>query len=61
MFVYIEEPVLTFTQFVVNCGGLMGLWFGKSVKDLIVWFMEVKASNRINHIIVFFKSTYNHR
>ena len=49
MLAYIEEPVMTFTQFVVNCGGLMGLWFGKSAKDLIVWLIELKASNRINH------------
>ena len=48
MLAYIEEPVMTFTQFVVNCGGLMGLWFGKSAKDLIVWLIELKASNRIN-------------
>ena len=56
MLTYIEEPVMTFTQFVVNCGGLMGLWFGKSAKDLIVWFIELKASNRINHIIDIFKT-----
>ena len=56
MLTYIEEPVMTFTQFVVNCGGLMGLWFGKSAKDLIVWFIELKASNRINHIINSIKS-----
>ena len=55
MLTYIEEPVLTFTQFVVNCGGLMGLWFGKSAKDLIVWLTELKASTRINHIIEIFK------
>ena len=58
MLTYIEEPVMTFTQFVVNCGGLMGLWFGKSAKDLIVWFIELKASNRINHIIDIFKSLF---
>ena len=26
MFAYIDEPVLTFTQYLVYCGGLMGLW-----------------------------------
>ena len=34
MFAYIDEPVLTFTQYLVYCGGLMGLWFGQSLKDL---------------------------
>ena len=47
MLTYIEEPVLTFSQFVVNCGGLLGLWFGKSAKDLIIWILELKTSNRI--------------
>ena len=36
MFAYIDEPVLTFTAYLVYCGGLMGLWFGQSVHDLIV-------------------------
>ena len=33
MFAYIDEPVMTFTQYLVSCGGLMGLWFGQSLKD----------------------------
>ena len=35
MFAYIDEPVMTFTQYLVYCGGLMGLWFGQSLNDLI--------------------------
>ena len=35
MFAYIDEPVMTFTQYMVNCGGLMGLWFGMSLEDVI--------------------------
>ena len=34
MFAYIDEPVMTFTQYLVFCGGLMGLWFGQSLKDM---------------------------
>ena len=34
MFAYIDEPVMTFTQYLVNCGGLMGLWFGQSLKNM---------------------------
>ena len=30
MFAYTEEPVTTFSDYLVNCGGLMGLWFGTS-------------------------------
>ena len=51
MLTYIEEPVLTFSQFVVNCGGLLGLCFGKSAKDLIIWILELKTSNRITNTI----------
>ena len=35
MFRYTEEPVLTFTSYLVYCGGLMGLWFGASAHDII--------------------------
>ena len=34
MFAYIEEPVITLTDYLVHCGGLMGLWFGHSLRDL---------------------------
>ena len=35
MFVYSEGPVMSLSDYLVNFGGLMGLWFGISVKDLI--------------------------
>ena len=41
MFAYIDEPVLTFTQYLVYCGGLMSLWFGQSVKDLLTLFINI--------------------
>ena len=40
MFAYIDEPVMTFTQYLVYCGGLMGLWFGKSLKDLFLLLID---------------------
>ena len=40
MFRYFEEPVLTFTSYLVYCGGLMGLWFGASAHDIIVLILE---------------------
>ena len=27
MLSYIEESVLSFTDYLVNCGGLLGIWF----------------------------------
>ena len=35
MTAYIDEPVITFTEYLVYCGGLMGLWFGTSANDLV--------------------------
>ena len=40
MFAYLEEPVTTFSNYLVDCGGLMGLWFGTSAKDLITIIIE---------------------
>ena len=40
MFKYTEEPVLTFTEYLVYCGGLMGLWFGASAHDIIVLILN---------------------
>ena len=40
MFAYNEESVMSFTDFLVNCGGLIGLWFGTNANDLIIWLIE---------------------
>ena len=37
-FSYLEKPVLTFTGYLVYCGGLVGLWFGTSAQDVLVYF-----------------------
>ena len=34
MLSYIEESVLSFTDYLINCGGLLGLWFGTNANDL---------------------------
>ena len=46
MFAYTEQPVTTFSDYLVNRGGLLGLWFGISAKDLIniISFMFTQAS-----------------
>ena len=44
MFTYTDEPVLTFTQYLVFCGGLMGLWFGQSLKDLFTSMFDWKRT-----------------
>ena len=36
MFAYIQQPVITFTDYLVRCGGLIGLWFGASAQDLLL-------------------------
>ena len=35
-FAYIEAEVMSFTDYLVSCGGLMGLWYGISAQQLIV-------------------------
>jgi len=40
MFVYREEPLLSFTDYMSYIGGLFGLWFGTNGKDFIIWVME---------------------
>ena len=34
---YTEEPVITFINYLVYCGGLIGLWFGTSAKDILIF------------------------
>ena len=50
MFRYTEEPVLTFTSYLVYCGGLMGLWFGASAHDIIALILNSKVWNIILRI-----------
>ena len=45
MFAYIEEPVMTFTDYLVYCGGLIGLWFGTSAKDLLISLLNAVLNN----------------
>ena len=40
MFAYNEESVMSFTDYLCNCGGLFGLWFGTNAKDFIIWLIE---------------------
>ena len=40
MFAYNEESVMSFTDYLVDCGGLIGLWFGTNANDLIIWLIE---------------------
>src|SRR5690349_10644524 len=47
MFTYISQPILTFTSYLVYCGGLMGLWFGTSAKDIIVSLIHSNIFNTI--------------
>ena len=40
MLSYIEESVLSFTDYLVICGGLLGLWFGTNANDLFIKLIE---------------------
>ena len=40
MLIYREESVMSFTDYLCFCGGLMGLWFGTNAKDLIISLIE---------------------
>ena len=50
MFAYTEEPVTTFSDYLVNCGGLMGLWFGTSAKDIITFIIESKFFEKLTRL-----------
>ena len=45
MFEYKEVGVMSFTDYLSSFGGLIGLWFGLSAKDIIDWFIQTKPWN----------------
>ena len=47
MFAYTEEPVMSLSDYLVNCGGLMGLWFGTSAKDIINIIIESEIIKKV--------------
>ena len=51
MIAYIDEPVMTFSTFLVNCGGLMGLWFGQSLKDVFSLLIDKTFWRSVYHKI----------
>ena len=55
MIAYIDEPVMTFTDYLVFCGGLMGLWFGLSVNNLIIIVINAKIKQYLHFISIFIK------
>ena len=56
MFVYKEVPVLSFIEYMVYLGGLVGLWFGTSAKDLvIILFDEIFWLNLWHKILIIYK------
>ena len=40
MLSYIDEPVMSFTDYLIQCGGLLGLWFGTNAKDFVLSVYE---------------------
>ena len=42
MFAYNEAPVMSFTDYLVDCGGLIGLYLGTNAKDFMIWLIETQ-------------------
>ena len=61
MFEYKEVGVMSFTDYLSSIGGLIGLWFGLSAKDIIDWFIQTKPWNvfviKLGHL--WQKTTFN--
>ena len=53
MFVYREESVLSFTDFLCYCSGLLGLWFGTNASDLIKLVIDLNIWNKIHNYIYY--------
>ena len=40
MFIYKEVPILSLIEYMVYLGGLVGLWFGTSAKDVVIILLD---------------------
>ena len=40
MYVYKEEAIMSFANYMVYIGGLISLWFGTNGKDFIIWIID---------------------
>jgi hypothetical protein len=40
LIIYIETPVMSFTEYLCYCGGLLGLWFGSDAYQVISYVMD---------------------
>ena len=50
MFAYTEDPVMTLSDYLVDCGGLMGLWFGTSAKDIIDFTINSELLKKLKRL-----------
>ena len=57
MFAYYEEPIMSFIDYLVHCGGLFGLWFGTSAQDVIHFLINHRFWSYIWHKVI----DYNNR
>jgi hypothetical protein len=60
-FKYIETPKMSFDQLIYNCGGILGLWFGLSPKNLEFFkekfpLINVCFNSIATKLILFFKN-----
>ena len=47
---------MSFIEYLCYCGGLLGLWFGTSAKDLFIWIIETRIWGKIWRKIISFIS-----
>ncbi len=58
MFIYKEEAVMSFTDYLCYCGGLLGLWFGTSAKDFIYFILNVQYKIKICKLFTYIIHLY---
>ena len=51
MLAYIEESVLSFTDYLVNCGGLLGLFIGTNAHQLITIVIESNFFSKLKSFL----------
>ena len=62
MFVYKEVPVLSFIEYMVYLGGLVGLWFGTSAEDVVIILFDTTFwFNLWNNFLIKYLSHRNPR
>ena len=46
----LKNQFMSLSDYLVNCGGLMGLWFGTSAKDIITFIINSEIFNQLTRL-----------